>query len=227
MDFDKAIALSSIVTVSCKQHSGMGVIVGGRCVVTAAHCLPGLPDPTHPCNNRIEVALRGLSTGHAANARVAFADASSDLAIVASAGGGTDLSIEDEEGDFETLISKSAPASVRVNAPDAELWFRVTLRTHEGQWVAGKAKVLCDYPYWLAIHTEDDIREGTSGAPVFDDNGKVVGIVAFSATGTDFTCGPCLPIALPAWAIELCVGKRRPIDVFSPYLLKMRCERDS
>ena len=84
---------------------------------------------------------------------------------------------------------------------------RVHLRTHHGQWLKGKARAFGpEFPF-LGIDLSEDggiVEAGTSGSPVFDDEGRVIGIVSMvpveESTAPEAD-GVLLSTALPRWVL--------------------------
>jgi S1-C subfamily serine protease len=79
----------------------------------------------------------------------------------------------------------------------------VHVLTHTGTWVPGRA---CRYDGLEAasqVFMEFDapIKPGTSGSPVIDDNGLLVGVISQSIEGGHKSDGPvpCPHLALPVW----------------------------
>jgi S1-C subfamily serine protease len=76
--------------------------------------------------------------------------------------------------------------------------------THTGAWVTGRA---CRYGQLLhgdiAVQFDEPIKCGTSGGPVIDENGLLVGVISWSNEGQD-PRGP-IPrphLALPVWIVK-------------------------
>jgi S1-C subfamily serine protease len=102
---------------------------------------------------------------------------------------------------FEEFCEATEPAPV--SADDFPLGTSVPVHvlTHEGAWVTGRA---CRYglrslsPGGAAfVEFDAPIESGTSGGPVIDDNGLLVGVISWS--GGRHGSIPRPHLALPVW----------------------------
>jgi len=87
--------------------------------------------------------------------------------------------------------------------PTSQQNFRVHMYTHERTWVTGKAMANRAEDPSLWVEADMQIEGGTSGGPIIDDQGNLVGIVShFSiAKGKDKSVGlaPRPHLAMPVW----------------------------
>jgi hypothetical protein len=86
--------------------------------------------------------------------------------------------------------------------------FDVFVYTHEGFWIAGKAK-LCpfqDIPFTLWVSWGGQIKGGTSGSPIVNNKGELIGIVSHAKDAEshdiDGFMGDCI------FLLEQCLPKR-------------------
>jgi S1-C subfamily serine protease len=79
----------------------------------------------------------------------------------------------------------------------------VHVLTHKGAWVTGGARRLNAPPagsVWVAFDVP--IESGTSGSPVIDDDGLLVGVISHSGGNSERGCDGSMPrphLALPVW----------------------------
>ena len=195
-------------TVWFPKDGGQGVLVNdsvdGRLIVTAAHCIGqvlndemmfgDLYPQTVQINER-ECTVRPLAVEPVA-----------DIAIMGVLG---DQSSQDEEEAFLTFCAGIEPVPVCQNALEFGDEFPVHIYTHKAQWITGNASYYGGPSLRVAFDAE--IEGGTSGGPIINDSGELVGIVSIAEnwtaqtssgyTLTGFTEGssPYPYLALPVW----------------------------
>lgn len=209
---------------------GLGVLVPGGFVLTAAHCItwdgdgamvlgdrfieliavPGATDYEH------EVTPDQWAETAAAHGRFALdveaAEPKSDIAVLRA----TDVDeLYGNRNAFEEWCENTEPVRVssRVLAVDESL--RVHVLTHKGEWVTA---TVARYGFpgslpgsHMCIVADGLIPSGTSGGPIVDGDGQLVGVVSHFGGpaaivdgqhvdngGTDGTL-PIMCLALPRW----------------------------
>lgn len=171
--FDKDIAVASLVKVYGKPGCwGMGFVTSGGHIITAAHCLPGLPtlndslfwDDLHVNISDFRQSQRQ------ATALLLSVDPCQDIAV---------LAVPEDEEICQRLTS--VPLFLRETAYDVPI--KVRLYTHWGEWLTGTCEFFgpqqCQFPIILDDVITSDLA-GTSGSPVFAENGHVLGIIVNS-----------------------------------------------
>lgn len=202
MKFNKRLAERTLVDVlPGRRARAMGFRLVDELIATACHCLPRghgkviLPNPDllgDDDQSLLRVRQRG--TRAIAYSVVVAADPCSDLALL---GGGT-LAGTDLPGRsataFANLISRLEPAFPELE-PSRDV--PVFIYTHQDRWIEGVAK-----SSFIFFGRRTRVVGGTSGAPVFNQDGRVVGIVSFSnANGPDARM--CvLADHLPGWVLR-------------------------
>jgi len=178
MNLDKMT--SSVVRIG----EGRGFVVQGpfrRLIITAAHCLPGLP-PAHPAATANERTCRDIlaliGQKPTISAECLFVDPIGDLAIL----GATDDGWEE----YDALLGTIGAVTIS-NVPEKcsawllslnQRWFECTV-THNGGglWFSDTAERICG---------------GMSGSPVMLGNGSAIGVIC-----TDHGPNPHLMYHLP------------------------------
>lgn len=231
MAFDRRRAEQSLVDVlPGGAGRGMGFRLLDNLIATACHCLTHvdgklvLPEPFYIGDDPVSVGIRPHRAPTKRGARgegvaevravVTAADPCSDIAILSSStASGVDLA---DGGALDRLIDSLE--SVRPDlVPRRDI--PVFIFTHEDRWVVGAAKASIVY----IENPADRIRPGTSGAPVFNEDGLVVGIVSSSNQMGPDARMCLLADHLPGWVLRLAAepqGDLEALDSLPPGLLE-------
>jgi S1-C subfamily serine protease len=182
---------------------GLGTLVPGGIILTATHCIRW--------DGRGRMALGaqssewvGTPAGSRFRVRVAACDPLSDMAALQA--------LEYEESDdkdvFERWQECVTPIPLSTVILELNESRPVWIFTHTGQWLTGVI-MHCGLPitpqtgtWYLA--TKEPIEGGTSGAPVVDADGKLIGVVSqtWSVGGKDSAAPVPIPrLALPSWLL--------------------------
>ena len=175
-DTTQDAAKRAVVTVG----EGRGFIVEAtlydlprRLILTAAHCLPGLP-PTHPASYQKERTFAKL-LGRLGDkepkvwAECLFADPVADIAVLTTPDG---QEFYDEAEAYDELTEGAAALRI-VDAPQEGPGWLLTL---DGRWV------VCTVhhsggPLWI-FDAAEPIIGGMSGSPILDADGAAIGVVS-------------------------------------------------
>jgi hypothetical protein len=206
MAFDRSRAERSLVEVldllNGDRRVGMGVRLPGGVIATSCRCLPRplgeavLPDPDAP-TVLVLVRVRIPESASAASAIVTTADPCAGLALLegASLGG---LTVPDELNPVmpvEALISQLQPAVPALSRrPDGA----VLICTGEHVWVEGSAR---SSAVSIAAGV-GRLGSGTLGAPVFGEDGRVLGVLTAIDDGGLEARMAVLADHLPGWAFR-------------------------
>jgi hypothetical protein len=208
-ELDLQAARRAVITVG----DGRGFILNssqGRYVVTAAHCLPQLPEP--PAFDDITQTYRNLlgplGSVPSVSASCLFADPVADIAVL----GSPDEQEMYEEADAYTRLLGSLEAlAVGGDLPENAFVWILGLG---GSWTRCSAQWLRGLspgpsPLWVTGAAEG-IRPGMSGSPIVSEKGLAVGIISTSLGYDVFhkVSGPSpqLRFALPRWIDDQLTG---------------------
>jgi S1-C subfamily serine protease len=98
--------------------------------------------------------------------------------------------------------SRASAVSVRRWRPTQGESCLAHVLTHEGEWIVGKATYnsMHRLARRIFLETERPIENGTSGGPVVDDDGRLLGVVSWSGENTGAI--PLVIAALPASILD-------------------------
>jgi len=186
------------------NQDGMGfVAIGSGYIFTAAHCLPRLVDPVLSSGDPLLVEVRDFNgADESVLSLVRFVEPCSDIAALGNASWRLDLYDlpNGNEEAYSRFITRRPPLSLCVDDGEMREPFEVHVFTVERKWLSGRAEANAFTPF-LCAKFDEMLPAGTSGAPVFDNHGRVVGLVTHG-----FSTGDCgvvwLAGALPRWAIQ-------------------------
>jgi hypothetical protein len=190
LPFDRRTAEATLVEIldgtQGNRMVGMGFRLLDGVIATACQCLPRfggkllLPDPDHPGEAPVIVRVRPGGAETAIVATVIAADPCSNYALLAPA----------EELPAGLGVASVASAPFRDGA--------VFVFTHDRRWVQGTAT-----PASISILSpENRLRGRTSGAPVFDERGSVVGLVGHNDVRLPDATLCALGDQLPGWVLR-------------------------
>jgi hypothetical protein len=195
----KLVAGATFKIHTKERGAGQCVLVEGGLILTAAHCVDW------DCTGKMaqgEFFLSKIKTGDGELIATTLAvEPVSDIAVLASP---DEQALPDESAAFDELCERMAPVKLLQRTPKAREPFPVWIRTHLKTWVAGKAIYYernCKFDY----ETECEILCGTSGGPIVNHAGELVGVVSQGTTsriqGKYASDAGLLSLALPAWII--------------------------
>jgi hypothetical protein len=207
MPFDRKRAEGTLVEVldglGTERAVGLGFRLLDDVIATACHCLPRvrgklvLPDPDEPRPEAVRVHLRHPATGRVAVAAVVAVNPCCDLALLGPPPGSSpDLS--GQQGRSVPLTDLLAELDRAPLHPLPPRNGKVLIHTHERRWVEGIASG-ATISIW---RPSDQIRTGTSGAPVFDEELRVVGLVGPNDVRLPDVTMCVLAEQLPGWALR-------------------------
>jgi hypothetical protein len=109
-------------------------------------------------------------------------------------------------GEFEAYCEDISPLEICVAEPQLFQWFDVFIFTHKRTWVHGKARKNDEHAQALFIEADEQIEGGTSGGPIVNGDGSLVGIVStFYDQETDGKCDGMSPrphLTMPLWLLR-------------------------
>jgi len=95
---------------------------------------------------------------------------------------------------------------VKLCTDDPKEPFPIHIFTHEGTWITGEGSLLREDHESIWIGTDEQVKAGTSGSPIANDDGLLVGIVSnFLEAQPGETCNGLAPrphLTAPAWLVR-------------------------
>jgi hypothetical protein len=149
-----------------------------RLVVTAAHCLPHLPQ-THAPSSYIDRTYEDLLTSLNGNeknvwAECLFADPVADIAVL---GCPEEQELDEQASAYDSLTK--GVSFLSIGKPKSGLGW---VRSLDNRWIRSKLEVFSGlYGVTLSIYPPEP---GMSGSPILNDIGQAIGVVSI---GTETT----------------------------------------
>lgn len=188
-------------TVSLPDKGGQGVVVPGEIILTATHCIEYSLEGHMVLGDYYlqTVEYKGLTL----MAEVMAAEPRLDIAALGEPDG---QECYKEAKEFNNFMEKIIPVEIR---PDNIGLFQKTpafLFTHTKEWVQVEAERFTEGAA-LFVNSPKLIEGGTSGGPIVDEDGRLIGIVSnFSVMHEpQGFCMGTIPIpilALPVWIVN-------------------------
>ena len=162
-------------TVKLCKLGGQGVLVEGDLILTAAHCIT----VTGVGSGNYEDILNRIETNDGSQLLVeTFAvEPVADIAVL----GCVDYQdIPDWAEKFETFCENTTPLPICCREFPLSQPFPIFIYDHKEKWITGTARQMQKNARGLPIVPDQRIEGGTSGSPVVNDTGELLGIVSRS-----------------------------------------------
>jgi Trypsin-like peptidase domain len=179
-----------------------GMLVPGGLILTATHCIQWTGEGRMALGTEY---LERVTTPRGARFRVQAlaADALSDLAVLGTV---DDQALPDDADAFEQWWEATPAVPLATTVPRYRRPLPVQILSHKRKWI--KAKITRFAPPLhlrgkMFLEAEEEIEGGTSGSPVVDSSGRLVGIVSNPASL------PIVQLALPRWVLMRIRDRRK------------------
>jgi S1-C subfamily serine protease len=189
------------VRVTSEAGVGQGVLIPGGYILTAAHCVDWDHTGGMALGDHIIQTIT-TSNGQLLKACPHAVEPCNDIAILGSL---DDQTFPKEATAFENFCDRTTAADVLFDDIPAKVPQVVFILSHTGHWIPAKATqwgaITCAT---VVVEADEQVEGGTSGGPIVDKAGRLLGIVSWFSEEE----GPCdgsVPriTALPYWAVQL------------------------
>ena len=190
-------------TVTLTKKGGRGVLTTDNLILTAAHCIDFKTTGEMTLGEHFIETIRTAS-GEECAVRPLAVEPLADIAVLGA--------LDEQEfpphivESFETFCDATEPVPVCANVPALFKPFSVCIFTHKRTWIEGTAKLMDRYASKFFVRVNEPIEGGTSGSPIVNKRGELVGIVCDSGTTEELAShgyvsvgASPLPGALPLW----------------------------
>lgn len=173
---DRAAAERALVNIlRAGESCGMGFLAPGDRVVTARHCV----NDALMTRERLVRISTFLNPAVSVEMVVEWFHEAVDVAVLKPKPG--------DEAAFRQLATHLRPAPVQFSVPPLNQDFAVHFLRHDAGWASGTARFIRRDQEMLTINSQPVlvVHKGTSGTPIFDDTGAVIGVMGMSAADAD------------------------------------------
>lgn len=177
---------------------GQGVVIPGNMILTASHCLTMAENKETASMGVQDQPLQEIEcNGNKIVAQIYAVEPMRDIAVL----GELDSQNGPEECfAFENAIEQIDPVEIRTDDLELSDEIPIEIYTHERTWIKGTAQQGDEWGVSLLITAADEIKGGTSGGPIVDEEGRLLGVVSTFDEGKGEISLPHL--ALPVWIVR-------------------------
>ncbi len=194
----KAVQLA---TVDIIHAGGRGILIPGELILTAAHCIKYNTDSSMTLGFHHSELIK--TRNGELRVKPVCVELISDFALL---GAHDDQEEYSAASDFLYFCDRTKPIKVFQGNIDPFIEIPVHIFNHHEQWVEGFIISTQQNPTKLFLETSEAIEPGTSGSPVINDKGELLGIVSIASMNPnhegDYSASiPFLVNVLPKWAL--------------------------
>jgi hypothetical protein len=219
-------------TVTLPKLGGQGVLVNGNLIITAAHCIDFKRDGNRaPGRHQPGSYVEDIKTARGEfKVALVAADPISDVAVFGALDGQGTRELFEKKVHFEMFCEGTKPVPLCLSDFQPFQSFPVQIFTHIGIWVTGSATQCPEDVHILWVEADRPIDCSSSGGPIINEQGELVGIVSdfcMATSGQDKSKGP-VPrphLTLPVWVCRRIISaKHEGVSSGSLLILRWRPE---
>ncbi len=201
-EIKKLVSQATFTIRTKKGGNGQSVLIEGSLIITAAHCLDWNCTGMMTLGERY---LERIATGHGdLIANTLAVEPVTDCAVLGCPDNQTFYA---EAQAFDDFCERITPLTLHRRPLIPFKPFPVWIRTHLRTWVSGTATYYGGDCGTFAYQTDIEILSGTSGGPIVNHAGELVGVVSNGTNSSDGrgkydSAAPLLSLALPAWVLQ-------------------------
>ena len=183
-------------TITLIKKGGQGVLIKNQMILTAAHCIEYSFSGSMVLGGYDFYQEIETRTGKFYVSPIAV-EPVNDIALL-GAPDNQERYIEYEK--FDNFCTNTEPILICKNNLEVGKKFKVFIYTHELKWITGYAKLGFPDSPMLWVEANQQVKCGTSGSAIVNEQGEIVGIVSsFSETEKSDGSSPRPLLALPVW----------------------------
>lgn len=195
--------------VKLPRLGGLGVLVPGELIVTAAHCIEWTTTGAMVLGDRFHQDI-STADGSQLEVQVLAVEPVSDVAIL---GAVDNQEFGDAAEAFEDFCARTAPVPVATKELELFAPIPAFVFTHRGAILPARVTQCAAFSANLFIETDEPIECGTSGGPVVTERGALLGIVSHSGgVAGEQAMLPRVHLSVPVWVAQRmgdAVGEKR------------------
>ncbi len=202
-------------TVWLPRKCGQGVLVPGGFILTAAHCIGEWSMDGGMALGDVHLESVETKAGASFLMRVCAVEPVADIAVLAAA---DSQELSDDADGFDQFCEATQALEVSADDFDVDSPVEVHVFTHRNTWIQSTA-TRYGFPgepagAFVTILSERNVEGGTSGGPVIDTSGRLVGLVSVAGGTKGSSKEGTMPrphLALPRWIWTLIEAAQVPM----------------
>ncbi len=188
IDIEEAKERVAKATVHLPGKGGQGVLVPGDFILTATHCMQWNGNGHMALGDSVPERIE-TKTGAVFRAEVYAAESVNDITVLGVPNGDA---FDAERQKFTAFCKETPPVPVSTEEYELFELFPVHILSHKGIWISAQAQQTVSPTGQLCVESHDEIEGGTSGGPVIDNCGQLVGLVSVARAPLPSTMGMLL-----------------------------------
>jgi len=194
-------------TVKLSTLGGQGVLVNGNLILTAAHCIHYVMTGGTTLGEWEDI-LNPIETNDGSRFLVQTyaVEVVADIAVL---GCPDDQEVSEAAEAFEIFCENTSPLQICCREFELSQPSPIFIYDHKEKWIAGTAKQYRENAPFLHIIPDQKIEGGTSGSPVVNGIGELLGVVSSSGETVSLDGSIWRPhLALPVRIVQEILNRK-------------------